>query len=72
MQRYKAVYIAAVGGAGALLANRVLSCEVVAFEELGTEAVRRLTVKELPVVVINDTEGNDLYEIGLARWRKAI
>ena len=72
IRKYKAVYLAAVGGAGALLANRVLSCEVVAFKELGTEAVRKLEVKDLPVVVINDTEGNDLYEIGLARWRRAL
>ncbi|MGN0311604.1 MAG: Fe-S-containing hydro-lyase [Lachnospiraceae bacterium] len=58
-----AVYFAAIGGAGALLSKCITSAEVVAYEDLGTEAIRKLTVKDLPIVVIIDTEGNDYYEI---------
>jgi fumarate hydratase subunit beta len=71
MQRLKAVYLAATGGAGALLASRVVSCEVIAFEDLGTEAVRRLVVRDFPAVVINDVEGGDLYAQGIRRWQRA-
>ncbi len=60
----KAVYFAAIGGAGALLAKHVLKSEVIAYEDLGTEAVRALTVKDFPVTVVIDSEGNDLYETG--------
>ncbi len=62
MIRNKAVYLAAIGGAGALLSKRILSSEVIAYEELGTEAIRRLTVKDFPAVVVIDSEGNNLYE----------
>lgn len=62
MIRNKAVYFAAVGGAGALLSKRILSSEVIAYEDLGTEAIRRLTVKDFPAVVVIDSEGNNLYE----------
>ena len=58
-----AVYFATIGGAGALLSKCITSAEVVAYEDLGTEAIRKLTVKDLPIVVIIDTEGNDYYEI---------
>lgn len=58
-----AVYFAAIGGAGALLSKCITSAEVVAYEDLGTEAIRKLTVENLPVVVIVDAEGNDYYEI---------
>ena len=57
-----AVYFAAVGGAGALLSKCIKSAEVVAYEDLGTEAIRRLTVERLPVIVIIDSQGNNLYE----------
>ena len=57
-----AVYFAAVGGAGALLSKCITSSEVIAYDDLGTEAIRRLEVKDLPVIVVVDSEGNDLYE----------
>ena len=56
------VYCAAIGGLGALLSKRIKSAEVIAYDDLGTEAIRKLTVEELPVVVIIDTEGNNQYE----------
>lgn len=62
IKKNKAVYLAATGGAGALLSKRILASEVIAYEDLGTEAIRRLTVKDFPTVVIIDTDGNDLYE----------
>lgn len=61
MQRYRAVYCAALGGAGALIARCVKKAEIIAYEDLGPEAIRRLTVERLPVIVINDIYGNDLY-----------
>ncbi len=60
--RNGAVYFAAVGGAGALLSKRIKKVEVIAYEDLGTEAVRRLEVEDLPVIVVMDAEGNNLYE----------
>ena len=67
--KHRAVYFAATGGAGALLAKKIKSAEVVAWEDLGPEAVRRLVVEDFPLVVINDIFGNDLYEEGAARYR---
>jgi fumarate hydratase subunit beta len=67
--KHRAVYFAATGGAGALLARKIRSAEVVAWEDLGPEAVRRLVVEDFPLVVINDVFGNDLYEEGAARYR---
>ena len=61
----------AVGGAGALLSKRIRRVEVVAYEELGTEAIRLLEVEEFPVVVCNDVHGGDLLEQGKARRRQA-
>ncbi|MBE5857199.1 MAG: Fe-S-containing hydro-lyase [Lachnospiraceae bacterium] len=58
----KSVYFATVGGAGALLSKCITSSEVVAYEDLGTEAIRKLTVKDLPAIVVIDREGNNLYE----------
>ena len=58
-----AVYCAAIGGLGALLSKRIVEAEVIAYEDLGTEAVRKLKVENLPVVVIVDTEGNNAYEL---------
>ena len=60
--RNNAVYFAAVGGAGALLSQRILKSDVVAYDDLGTEAIRRLEVENFPVIVVLDSEGNDLYE----------
>ena len=57
-----AVYFAAVGGAGALLSKSIISSEVVAYDDLGTEAIRKLSVKDFPVIVVIDSKGNDLYE----------
>lgn len=64
--RNKAVYFAAIGGAGALLSKSIIKSEVVAYDDLGTEAIRKLEVKEFPVIVVIDSEGNDLYEKVLA------
>lgn len=61
MKKNTAVYFAAVGGAGALLSKCVVSSEVVAYDDLGTEAIRRLKVKDFPVIVVIDSEGRDLY-----------
>lgn len=66
--RNGAVYFAAVGGAGALLSKCILSSEVVAYDDLGTEAIRRLTVKDFPAVVVIDSKGNDLYETAVKEY----
>ena len=68
--RNQAVYFAAVGGAGALLSKRILSSQVVAYEDLGTEAIRKLEVKDFPVIVVIDSEGNNLYDTAAKEWRK--
>lgn len=68
--RNGAVYFAAVGGAGALLSHSIVSSEVIAYEDLGTEAVRKLEVKEFPVIVVMDSGGNDLYETAAQEYRR--
>lgn len=68
MMRYKAVYFAAIGGAGALISKCILAAEVIAYPELGAEAVRRLEVASFPVVVANDVYGRDLYEEGIKTY----
>lgn len=68
--RNKAVYFAAVGGAGALLSKSILSSEVVAYDDLGTEAIRRLEVKDFPVIVVIDSEGNNLYETAIEEYKQ--
>jgi fumarate hydratase subunit beta len=70
MKKHLSVYFAATGGAGALLAKKVKKTEVVAYEDLGPEAIRRLEVEDLPVIVINDVRGNDLYIEGEKRYRR--
>lgn len=65
-----AVYFAAVGGAGALLSKSILKSEVIAYDDLGTEAIRRLEVKDFPVIVVIDKDGNDLYETAVKAYRK--
>jgi len=67
-KKYSAVYFAATGGAAALIARCVEKAEVIAFEELGPEAIRKLTVKDMPLIVINDCQGNDFYELGREQW----
>ncbi len=69
IKQYKAVYFGATGGAGALLSRTILSYEVVAYEELGPEALARLLVRDLPLFVINDVLGNDLYEMGVRQYQ---
>ncbi len=71
MKNYKAVYFGATGGAGALLARSIKKAETVAYEDLGPEAIQRMEVEDFPVVVINDTKGNDLYVEGAKKYRKA-
>lgn len=70
MQQYHAVYLAAVGGAGALLSKSILSSEIVAYEDLGTEAIHKLIVQDFPVIVVIDTKGNDLYELSSREYRE--
>ena len=70
MKTHKAVYFGATGGAGALLARSIKKAEVVAWEDLGPEAIQRMEVEDFPVVVINDTKGNDLYVEGAKKYRK--
>lgn len=67
--RNGAVYFAAVGGAGALLSKSIKKSEVIAYDDLGTEAVRRLEVENFPVIVVIDPKGNDLYETAAAEYR---
>jgi fumarate hydratase subunit beta len=69
IREHKAVYLAAVGGAGALAAKRITKAEPVAYEELGPEAVLRLEVQDFPAVVVNDIHGGDLYQEGKAKYR---
>lgn len=66
--RNKAVYFAAVGGAGALLSKSIVSSEVIAYEDLGTEAIRKLEVKDFPVIVVADSRGNNLYETAILQF----
>lgn len=68
--RNGAVYFAAVGGAGALLSKSILSSEVVAYEDLGTEAIRKLEVKDFPVIVVIDKDGNNLYETAVKAYEQ--
>ena len=68
MKQYKAVYFAAIGGAGALISKTIKKAEVIAYEELGAEAIRRLEVEDFPATVINDIYGDDLYEQGKAKY----
>ena len=70
MKKHKAVYFGAIGGAAAVIARTVKSEEIVAFEDLGTEAIRKIEVVNFPVVVVIDCEGNDLYEEGRKRFEE--
>ena len=68
MIKNKAVYFAAIGGAAALIGKSIKKAELVAYEDLGSEAIRRLEVEDLPVVVVIDTEGSNLYDIGQQQY----
>jgi fumarate hydratase subunit beta len=68
IKRYKAVYFATIGGAGALLAKSIKQAEVIAYEDLGAEAILRLNVEDFPAIVANDIYGGDLFEQGKARY----
>lgn len=70
MKRNHAVYFAAVGGAGALLSKCIKEAEVVAYDDLGTEAIRKLYIENLPVIVVIDKDGNNLYEMASKKWQK--
>lgn len=69
MPTYGCVYFAAVGGLGALLSQRIKEVEILAYEDLGTEAIRRMRVEDFPVVVVNDVHGGDYYREAPAAWR---
>ncbi|HWI60730.1 MAG TPA: Fe-S-containing hydro-lyase [Symbiobacteriaceae bacterium] len=69
--KYGAVYLVSTGGAGALLARTIEGAEVVAYEDLGAEAIRRLTVKEFPAICIHDAHGGDQYFAGQSQWVKS-
>ena len=70
MKKYKAVYFVATGGAGALISKTIKKAEVVTYEDLGAEAIRKLEVENFPVLVANDIYGHDLYEEGWKRYKK--
>ena len=72
MKEHGAVYFGAIGGAGALLAKCIKKAEVIAYEDLGAEAIRRLEVEDFPVVVIIDSEGNNLYETGRVEYLESL
>ncbi|MBI5886118.1 MAG: Fe-S-containing hydro-lyase [Deltaproteobacteria bacterium] len=71
MKKYKAVYFAAVGGAAALIARSIKKAEIVAYEDLGAEAIRRLEVVDFPAIVVNDAYGADLFQQGVEKYRRA-
>ena len=68
MKKHGAVYFGAIGGCGALLSKCIKKAEVIAYDDLGAEAIRRLEVEDFPVIVIIDSEGNNLYETGRAAY----
>ncbi len=70
MKRNGALYLGAIGGAGALIAGAIKEAEVIAYDDLGTEAIRRLVVEDFPATVLIDCEGNDLYKIGQAKYKE--
>ena len=70
MMKNQAVYFAAVGGAGALLSKSILQAEVIAYEDLGTESIRKLEIKDFPVIVVMDCEGNNLYDMAIEQYKE--
>ncbi len=72
IKKFKAVYFAAIGGAGALISKKIRKADVIAYPELGTESIMRLEVEDFPAVVVNDVYGEDLYRIGLEKYREVV
>ncbi len=70
IKKFKAIYFAAIGGAGALLSEKIINSEVIAFKDLGTEAIRKLEVKDFPAIIVNDVFGNDLFEQGNKQFKR--
>jgi fumarate hydratase subunit beta len=70
LRQHKAVYFGAIGGAGAMLSTHIKKLEVVAYDDLGTEAIRRLEVEGFPAIVINDAHGGDLYQDGMKQYAR--
>ncbi len=70
MKKHKAVYLGAVGGAAALIARTIKKAEVIAYDDLGPEAIRRLEVEDFPAIVVNDAFGGDLFAQGVEKWRR--
>jgi fumarate hydratase subunit beta len=70
MRQYKALYFSAIGGAGALIAKSIKAAEVIAYEDLGAEALRRLEVEDFPAIVVNDIYRGDAYEDGLKQFNR--
>ena len=70
IKKFKSIYFAAIGGAGALLSEKIINSEVIAFKDLGTEAIRRLEVKDFPAIIVNDIFGNDLFEQGNNQFKR--
>jgi fumarate hydratase subunit beta len=70
MKKFKAVYLVAIGGTGALLGKQVMKSEMIAFEDLGTEAIRQLTVRDFPAIVANDVAGRDIFTEAVAKYAK--
>jgi len=70
IRKHKAVYFATIGGAGALLAKSIKQAEVIAYDDLGTEAILRLNVEDFPAIVANDIYGGDLFELGKAKYQR--
>ncbi|HEX9021962.1 MAG TPA: Fe-S-containing hydro-lyase [Nitrospirota bacterium] len=71
IRKHKAVYFVAIGGAGALISKAIKKAEVIAYPELGTEAMMRLEVADFPAVIVNDVHGGDLYQIGVEKYKEA-
>jgi fumarate hydratase subunit beta len=69
-KQYRGFYLGAIGGAGAVLSRFVKKVEIVAYEDLGTEAIRRLEVEDFPAIVVNDAHGGDLYEDGVRAYAR--
>ena len=72
IKKNKSIYFGAIGGAGALMSKCIVSSEVIAYDDLGAEAIRKLEVKDMPLVVIIDINGNNLYEIGKSEYLKSV
>ena len=70
IKRHKCLYMAAVGGAGALISQSIKNSEVIAYEDLGPEAIRKMEVEDFPAVVVNDVFGNDLYKEGITQYQR--